>query len=331
MTESQGRITLWGIEVFLAAADEGSISVAARRLGTSPSTISQQISALELSFGVVLLDRDVRPIVMTPAGALFHRHAQVIINAAFEARAQLSSPTLVGLRTLRLGIIEDFDSDVTPVFLMTLAKSFPDCRFVLETGPSHRLLGKLEARAVDMVVTADMERSSEQQTWCETHELMQEPFVLVAPKGHFPSKGARLLDLQNLPMIQYATRHVMGRLLARHMVAQKLNFEARFELDNYQAILAMVAEGVGWTILTPLALQCAAQFMPAVDVLPLPFASFNRRISLSARKAFLRVIPQETAFLLRDLLQRQVVNPWCSQYHWLENPLSILPPKVLVR
>ncbi len=71
MTESKGRITLWGIEVFLAAADEGSISIAARRLGTSPSTISQQISALELSFGVVLLDRDVRPIVMTPAGALF--------------------------------------------------------------------------------------------------------------------------------------------------------------------------------------------------------------------------------------------------------------------
>ena len=71
--------------------------------------------------------------------------------------------------------------------------------------------------------------------------------------------------------------------------------------------------------------------MPAVDVLPLPFASFNRRISLSARKAFLRVIPQETAFLLRDLLQRQVVNPWCSQYHWLDNQLSILPPKVLVR
>ncbi|MDP5348271.1 MAG: LysR family transcriptional regulator, partial [Paracoccaceae bacterium] len=33
MVDSPGRITLWGIEVFVATAEEGSISSAARRLG----------------------------------------------------------------------------------------------------------------------------------------------------------------------------------------------------------------------------------------------------------------------------------------------------------
>ena len=38
-------MTLWGIESFLAVAEEGAISAAARRLGVSPSAISQQLKA----------------------------------------------------------------------------------------------------------------------------------------------------------------------------------------------------------------------------------------------------------------------------------------------
>ena len=37
MAEAEGRVTLWGIEVFLAAAEESAISAGARRLGVSPS------------------------------------------------------------------------------------------------------------------------------------------------------------------------------------------------------------------------------------------------------------------------------------------------------
>ena len=87
MAETEGRVTLWGIEVFVASAEEGSISAAARRLGVSPSAISQQISALETALGATLLDRASRPVQVTPAGAMFRRHAQTILNAASEARA----------------------------------------------------------------------------------------------------------------------------------------------------------------------------------------------------------------------------------------------------
>ena len=39
MVDSPGRITLWGIEVFMATADERSISAAAKRLGVAPPTV----------------------------------------------------------------------------------------------------------------------------------------------------------------------------------------------------------------------------------------------------------------------------------------------------
>ena len=71
MTEGQGRVTLWGIEVFLAVTEERAISAAARRLGVSPSAISQQLTGLETALGAVLLDRSARPMGLTPAGTMF--------------------------------------------------------------------------------------------------------------------------------------------------------------------------------------------------------------------------------------------------------------------
>ena len=65
MVESPGRITLWGIEIFVAAAEESSISAAAKRLSASPSAISQQISNLEAGMGTILLDRSRRPHQLT--------------------------------------------------------------------------------------------------------------------------------------------------------------------------------------------------------------------------------------------------------------------------
>ena len=146
MAEAGGRVTLWGIEVFVAAAEEGSISAAARRLGVSPSAVSQQLSGLEAALGAILLDRSGRPMPITPAGSMFRRHAQTILNAASEAQAELGMADLSGLTTLRLGVIEDFDSDVTPQLLTQLARELKGCRFLLETGASHRLLDQLEAR-----------------------------------------------------------------------------------------------------------------------------------------------------------------------------------------
>ena len=54
MTEAAGRITLWGVEVFVAAAEEGSVTAAARRLDASVATVSQQLTKLEVSTGTTL-------------------------------------------------------------------------------------------------------------------------------------------------------------------------------------------------------------------------------------------------------------------------------------
>jgi DNA-binding transcriptional LysR family regulator len=116
----------------------------------------------------------------------------------------------------------------------------------------------------------------------------------------------------------------MGRQIAAHMARLNLRLAHRFELDSYRAILAMVAAGEGWTILTPLALHHAASLKAAVQVSPLPFAPLERTLSLSARAGVLRDMPGQIAGRLRGLLAGQVVAPALAEWPWMKEALRLL-------
>ncbi len=321
MVESPGRISLWGTEVFIAAAEEGSISTAARRLGASPSSVSQQLSNLEAALGTRLLDRSTRPVALTPAGALFLRRAQTILNEAEQARAELALEDLSRLTRFRLGMIEDFDADVTPALLAAMAREYSATQFLLETGASHRLYDQLDVRALDVIVAADMGAVAD---WMEVHPLLEEPFVAAVPKGALVAGKDVLAQLSALPLIQYTARHHMGRQIAAHLARQNLRLDHRFELDSYHAIMAMVAADGGWTILTPLGFLRAHRFREQAEMVALPFKPLSRRISLSARRGVLGEMPADMAARLRSLLLREIVTPCIEQFPWLEGKLRLL-------
>ncbi|OZA01039.1 MAG: LysR family transcriptional regulator, partial [Rhodobacterales bacterium 17-64-5] len=233
---------------------------------------------------------------------------------ASEARAELGMADLSGLTTLRLGVIEDFDSDVTPQLLSKLARDLKGCRFLLETGASHRLQDQLEARALDVVIAADSAADAGSD-WREVHPLMSEPFVAVTPIG------ARI---EELPLILYTARQLMGRQIATHLAKLGTRPAHRFELDSYAAILAMVTGGEGWTILTPLALHQARAFRAQVEVRPLPVAPLERTLSLSARAGILRDVPGQIAAQMKLLIEREVIRPALAECPWLAPMLRVL-------
>lgn len=320
MKQSQDRFTLWGIEVFIATVEEQSISVAARRLNSSPATISQQLTNLEKAIGATLLNRNSRPVTPTPAGEMFRKRAQSILNEASLARTELARADFSALTRFRLGMIEDFDADVTPALLGQMAKSLQGCQFLLETGASHRLVELLDTRALDVIVAADMGATAD---WMEIHPLLQEPFVAAVPKGSVDASNDVLAQLQPMPLIQYSSRQHMGQQINAHLARQNLTPAHQFELDSYHAIMAMVAGGVGWTIITPLGWMRAQRFQDQVDLLPLPFAPLNRTISLTVRRDVLQDMPAQAAETLRPLLQNMIVDPMVSRMPWLKDDLRL--------
>lgn len=320
MPDGKSKLTLWGIEVFVATAEEKSISAAARRLHTSPATVSQQLTNLETLMGTQLLDRSSRPMNMTPAGQLFRKRANTILNEAEHARAELVSSGMGRLTQFRLGVIEDFDANVTPQLLISMAQEFDQCKFLLETGASHRLFDLLDSRGLDAIIAADLGAQAE---WMEVHPVMREPFVAVVPLD-FPMGDGVEAELKTTPLIQYTTRHHMGRQVAEHLARQNLMLTHRYELDSYHSIMAMVAGGEGWTITTPLAWLHARRFNKTTKMIPLPFAPLTRTISLNARRDILGEMPTNTARYLREILTDTVVRPAVADQPWLKNQLVVL-------
>ena len=321
MVDTPGRITLWQIEIFVAAAEEASITAAASRLDASPSAVSQQLTNLENALGTKLLDRAGRPMPLTQSGEIFLRRAQSILNEAAQARSELATRDPSARIRLRLGMVEDFDADVTPSLLTGLAETLPGAQFLLETGASHRLLDFLESRALDIVVTTD---PGEVPSDFEVHELMEDPYLLVTPNAMLNEDASIPSQLRKQPLIQYTSRHMMGRQIASHLNRVEMSATSRFELDSYHAIMAMVAKGEGWTILTPLGVLRAARFLDKVDLHALPFDPLSRRLALIARKGTEQDMPNDIADRLRKLLQDEIVDRCVRKLPWLAGQMRIL-------
>ena len=79
-----------GIASFVAIAEAGSISEAARTLRLSKSVVSERLAELERGLGAVLLHRTTRRISVTEDGAAFLAHARRILREVAEAAADLT-------------------------------------------------------------------------------------------------------------------------------------------------------------------------------------------------------------------------------------------------
>ncbi len=314
------RLTLRNIEIFIAAIEEGSVAAAARRLSTSSSSISQHLSNLEEYLGTTLIDRSSRPLALTPAGVLFRRRAANILNEATRARAELAAADYTALTHLSLAVIDDFEPDVTPSLMASLSAEMPDCHIVLRTGASHENLSALESRTVDMCIAAEPEAP---ESWMEIYPLLNEPFVLLAPKGAVRTAKPALEQLQDLPFIRFPRDQVVGRMIEARLTSEKLSLPHKFEIDSYQSIMAMVAQGTGWAIAPPMCFLRAQRFQPQVDMLPLPFP-IARRISLFARKATLDRMPKDIATRLAALIGEMLVKQATREHPWLNDGFTTL-------
>ncbi len=81
-------LKLEGIATFVAIAEAGSISAAARRLSLSKSVVSERLVELERSLGAALFQRTTRKLTLTQDGSAFFDRAARILAEVNEATAE---------------------------------------------------------------------------------------------------------------------------------------------------------------------------------------------------------------------------------------------------
>jgi DNA-binding transcriptional LysR family regulator len=122
---------------FVAVAESGSISAAARKLSAPKSSVSRSVAALEQALGVQLFHRTTREVQLTTAGAAFYEQARPVLAAFRQLTGSLPEQEVEPSGTLRITA----PMDMTLTFLLGVFAQFlvryPSVN--LDVRPSNRV------------------------------------------------------------------------------------------------------------------------------------------------------------------------------------------------
>jgi|SoiMethySBSTD1v2_1073268.scaffolds.fasta_scaffold08475_5 DNA-binding transcriptional LysR family regulator len=185
------------LRAFVAVAEAGTFTKAARRLHLSQPPLSKQIQQLERELGTALFVRRRDGIELTRDGAMLLDRAQAVLNALHEFE---DSTKLVNSRErpLRIGIGWGL-WDAVERIRAHHEQRFPQMRIIADDLCSER--GRIAERQIDIAVTRPPVDSSR----FESQALFEEQFVALLADTHplASRKSVRLVELANEPLLMY--------------------------------------------------------------------------------------------------------------------------------
>ncbi len=311
-------VTLRGLEVFEALASTGTVAQAASLTGLSQPAVSQQLRNLEDALATDLLDHRKRPMRLTPAGEAFLVRAEAALTQLRLAQSELTVMDLAHLTSLSIGIIDDFDDNLTPRLATILADSLTGCRFKMITASSNDIRDALHEKRLHLGISAS---TGEALTGIVEYPIARDPFILVAPRG-VQVDLAKASD--SLPFLRYEKEQLISRQIEAYLSRQKVELTDRFEIGSHLALMAMVARGIGWAITTPLGYMRAGRFHDKIDAHSISQTPFSRQISLFASADWAGDVPINITLTMRRLIHSHMIEPALIKLPWLAGDLRIL-------
>ncbi|MBY6188371.1 LysR family transcriptional regulator [Marinobacter hydrocarbonoclasticus] len=182
------------LRIFVTAAEQGSFSAAARRLGKAQSAVSQAIANLEIDWGVELFDRRSRKPALTAKGEALLAHAKAVLNQARGLEIAAAALEQDQETTLDLAVDEALMVPAIEPVLAEFAERFPATSLALHAVASPDVLRLVaEKRAQMGLMFSDQSFHDE----VDSTYLGDLPFVVVANPAHPLARldAVRLADL----------------------------------------------------------------------------------------------------------------------------------------
>jgi molybdate transport repressor ModE-like protein len=250
-----------------AVAEAGSISGAARALGTSQPAVSQQVRRLERRLGTALVERSGRSIRLTEAGQVLARHGGSVAAAVDAAGEEIAA--LTGLRAGRVRLVSFPSSSATlvPPALALLRSRHPGVQVQLTEAEPPQSLTELREGRCDVVVAFSYNDSGDLDDLV-SRPLMTDPLRLAVPADH--PAGDRLDD-EGLAALAGDTWIAGCPRCRTHLLAlcaaAGFSPEIAYATDDYVAVLGLVAAGLGVALIPGLVLETVHR--DGVRVVPL--------------------------------------------------------------
>jgi DNA-binding transcriptional LysR family regulator len=296
---SQGiamQFDLVDLRLFMAVADDRSITHGAARVHLALASASARIKAMEETLGVALLKRGRRGVELTAAGENLLGHARVISHNVETMRGDLAAFAR-GLRaSVHLLANTSGLSEYLPKLLAAFLQEHPHVSIDVEERESTEIANAVATGAADLGLAAEHALPESLQRI----PFSEDRLVLVAARGDELGNRRQVdfrevveRDFVGLTAASALHAHIAGHA-AR--LGARLRFRAR--LNNFDSIGQMVAAGIGVAVMPEVAAKrCARSMRISVVRIRDPWA--NRRLAICARS--FRALPRPAQQLVEHL------------------------------
>ena len=263
------------VQAFLAVAEEGSLSAAARKLQASQPTLGRQIKALEQQLNAELFKRQARGLVLTDTGASLVEPARRMREAMGQITLSAAGQSAQMEGTVRITASVMTSQYHLPQIIAGIREKEPQIDIELVPSDDSRNLLYREADiAVRMYRPTQLE--------LVTQHIGDIPIVICASHGYFARKGAlhSVADLPNHDFVGFDTNPAIIDGFAQAGVEVTREF-FKVRCDDFSAYWHLVRAGCG----IGFSQKDIAQNDPLVEVVDLGFAIPPLPIWLTAHEA----------------------------------------------
>ncbi len=263
---------------FLAITRHKSVAAAAKEIGLTAAAAGQQVQQLEADIGVELFDRTKRSLSLNHQGKSLIEPIQDII-ARYEALGSDFKSDLSG--TIVLGALVSTLMGAFGNALNKIKRSYPGLEVKLIAGLSSNFLDQVLDGTLDAAIVTESPYALPQHV--QWTELYKEPMILIMPTPLSKKGGKTLGQESDLAFIRFERNTWTGHLVDQTIRANKLNIKEGMELNSVEAIIELVRQGLGYSIVPQLA-NIAWDSDRQLMIKKLPGKTIYRKVGLLERK-----------------------------------------------
>lgn len=256
---------------------------AAGAVGYSVSAISQQLRKLEVEAGQPLFHRHSGGATLTEAGQAVVDHADEISGQIKSLQEALDDIAGVRAGSLRMGSFATVGSSLLPLALSRFQSEHPNIDLTVRSLRLQALIATLTSREISMSLLWEYAWSKLELPQMNLRFLMDDPSLLVVAETHRLAnrKSVRMSELLDETWVIRAEGHPMFEVIVK--ASNTVGFSPRiaYEANDYQEVQAMVAIGVGISLVPRLALTVLRN---DVRIIPIVGSAPTRRIMLARMK-----------------------------------------------
>lgn len=235
---------------FITAVELGSFTKAAVQLGYTQSAISQLILSLEKELDTKLIVRSRAGIELTPDGREYLPYIRKICQKVKELEEKKKVMQGLERGVIKIGTISSVATNYLPGWVKAFKASYPTVQFELYMGDYSEIEQMILNGTVDFGFV-----NPKVVTELPTMPFIQDEMVACVPAGH-PLSELSTVTLEQLAqesfiLIQEGSRSNALQLFSEQGLEPKVDYKVQ---DDY-AVVEMIAEGLGVTIIPSLVLR----------------------------------------------------------------------------